>query len=177
VEEYLATQSRRFGQVIVDGRQDEVDCTAIKRFQARYQLPEPVGYADPVTAQVAKRLAATDPAACAPRSDEATVCVDRTNQTLWVQRDGAVVLPPTVVRAGATLPLGWYTVEQRRTVENTAGTRFSYWQRFTDDAGFHAARASLYSGAGPASVALLERDAVALFGLTETGTPVHVFGA
>ena len=39
------------------GRQDEVDCAAIKRFQTTFQLANPVGYADPATTDVAKRLA------------------------------------------------------------------------------------------------------------------------
>ncbi len=184
VEAYLATQVARFGQVTADGQQDDIDCVAITRFQSWAQIPNQNGYADAVTTDVARRLAATRPAACQAPSTRTTVCVDLTHQTLWVMKNGRPAIGPTVVRSGRKgleTPTGWYTVDEKKvdTVSTEYRTRLPHWQSFYRDFGFHATEVPMYSTGVPGShgcINLLPGDARALYGLTAVGTAVHVFG-
>jgi hypothetical protein len=179
VENYLQTQTARFGQVIVDAQQDAVDCLAIKKFQTWLQLPTATGFADEQTAELADRLAKSSPAACHADASTTTVCVDLTDQTLWVMRDGSVVFTPTVVRSGA--PAGDFTISEKKQVKvlSQAGAPLPYWEGFATDAGIYSTSTPLYGTAETGltgDVNLLGRDAQSLYGLTRVGTPVHVFG-
>lgn len=183
VETYLASQAGRFGQVTVDGQQDDIDCVAIRRLQSWAQLPNKNGYADQVTTDVARRLAATRPATCQAPAARTTVCVDLTHETLWLMKGGTVVIPPTVIRSGAKglqTPTGWHKVGAKvGAVSASYGSRLPYWQGFHHDFGLHATEVPMYSTGATGSrgcINLLPRDAEALYSLTEVGTPVHVFG-
>jgi lipoprotein-anchoring transpeptidase ErfK/SrfK len=184
VENYLQTQTTRFGQVIVDAKQDSVDCVAIKKFQTSVGLAVATGFADEQTAEVADRLARSAPASCHAAVSATTVCVDLTHQTLWVTRGGSVIFSPTVIRSGAkglVTPSGDFAVIEKKqvTISSEYGTPLPYWERFYADFGIHATNASLYGTADPGShgcVNMLSSDAQKLYSLTRVGTPVHVFG-
>ncbi|MGH3656888.1 MAG: L,D-transpeptidase family protein [Micromonosporaceae bacterium] len=180
VETHLAAIGG-FGPVTVDGEQSAEDCAAIKKFQRRYGITPSKGKAGPTTAYVARRLAATKLDTCKPKA-KLTVCVDLTHQTMWVVRDGDVVLGPTPVRTGRpgyATPAGHYkiTEKKQRTISSYYDVALPYWQRFVGDIGFHQTPSYLHSEPGShGCVNLLPRDAVALWKLTSVGTKVHSFG-
>jgi hypothetical protein len=183
VEKFIATQPQ-FGAVTVDGKQSAADCAAIKKFQARYGVQPVAGYAGPVSGKVAKRLGAVAEDKCSVKGPK-TVCVDLTSQTMWVVADGEVVLGPTTIRtgrAGMATPAGFYSIREKKkhTISTIYDVALPYWQRFHGGMGFHATPTYLYDGGSPGShgcINLLRRDAIALFGLTERGTLVHIFGS
>jgi len=182
VERYLAAHPQ-FGKVTVDGKQDPTDCAAIKKFQSRYGVRPAVGLAGPVSGRVATRLSKAALNRCQAGSGT-TVCLDLTSQTMWVVRNGAVVLGPTPIRtgrAGLATPAGHFQIgnKKRQTISTIYKVPLPYWQQFNADMGFHQTPSYLYEGDSPGShgcVNLLRRDAIALYGLTKVGTPVHIFG-
>ena len=179
--ERLLAQLGDYGTVTVDGYQSPEDCAAIKKFQERFGIRPVAGKAGPATLDVANRLVNTDLNACDAGSGT-TVCVDLTHQTMWVVRDGDVVLGPTPVRtgrAGLTTPAGHFTITEKKkhTVSSYYDAPLPYWQRFVADIGFHETPSYLYEGPGShGCVNLLPSDAVALWDLTSVGTAVHTFG-
>ncbi|TQS43201.1 L,D-transpeptidase [Cryptosporangium phraense] len=185
VEQYLATQTAKFGQVTMDATQDGTDCAAIRKFQTAVALPTVTGFADDATAEIADRLYGSSPASCQADATTTTVCVDLTRQTLWVMRTGSVVFAPVVVRTGGKglkTPVGQFEISEKKTLTTSSeyGTKLPYWERFYQDFGLHAADTSFYSdesaGGSHGCVNLLASDAKAVYGLTEVGTQVHVFG-
>jgi lipoprotein-anchoring transpeptidase ErfK/SrfK len=186
VEKYLQTQTARFGKVTVDATQDASDCSAIKAFQTWLQLPASsvTGFADEQTAEIADRLANSKPASCQASASATTVCVDLTDQTLWVMRGGSIVFQPTVIRSGAkseATPAGSFQITEKKqvTISTEYGTPLPYWERFYADFGIHATDTSLYAATAPGShgcVNLLKRDAQQLYAVTRVGSSVHVFG-
>lgn len=172
-----------FGPITVDGKQSAADCAAIKKFQQRYGIRPVEGRAGPTTADVAKRLAATDTAKC--RAGEGTTfCVDLTLQTVWAMRDGKVVMKPTVTRTGMgggyQTPAGTFTINYRNIKEwsNPYEVWLPYWQHFTQGMGFHETTTYLHNkGIGShGCVNMLPVDARRLWELGRVGTRVHLFG-
>ncbi len=183
VEAYLATRTALFGKVTADAKQSAADCTAIAAFQRWAQVPSQTGFADTTTGFLARQLASVKFDQCGAPGDRTTVCVDLTNQVMWVVRSGRVILGPTTARSGRPgqlTPTGQFKITQKKvsTISSEYGTPLPYWERFVDDIGFHQADTPMYA-AIPGSfgcINLLERDAKALYGLTEIGTTVKVFG-
>ena len=182
VETYLARLGG-FGAVTVDGRQSAADCAAIKRFQRRYDIRPAQGRAGPTTADVARRLASSNPAKCRAGSGT-TFCVDLTLQTVWAMRGGKVVLPPTVTRTGMAggyqTPAGNFKVNYRNVKEwsNPYEVWLPYWQHFTRGMGFHQTTTYLHdkSIGSHGCVNLLPSDARKLWELGKVGTQVRLFG-
>jgi lipoprotein-anchoring transpeptidase ErfK/SrfK len=182
LERYLATNAQ-YGPVTVDGRQDAADCAAIRKFQSRYGIRPANGVAGPLTTRVATRLGRAALGRC-KTGPALIICVDLTSQTMWVVKNGEVVLGPTVIRtgrAGLATPAGHYRIADRgrRYLSKEFKVILPYWQRFNGGMGFHETTTYLHDGDSPGShgcVNLLHRDAVALWGLTGHGTPVHIFG-
>ena len=184
VEKYLATHTQ-FGTVQVDGKQDAADCAVIKKFQRRYGIIPAAGYAGPLTGRVVARLTSAHARMGQCNTGPGlSVCVDLTSQTTWVVRDEDVVFGPTTIRtgrAGLATPDGEFKIsdKKRRTVSSIFHVVLPYWQRFNADMGFHSTPSYLYEGDSPGShgcINLLSQDAKTLFGITKTGTPVHIFG-
>src|SRR5687768_16448229 len=94
-----------YGKLSADGHQSDSDCAAIKKFQTRFGLRPIDGVPGGATLNVAKRLQASDPSRCGA-GPELTACVDLTNQTTWLMRDGNVIHGPTVTRTGYDHPDG-----------------------------------------------------------------------
>ncbi|MFI5958459.1 L,D-transpeptidase [Cryptosporangium sp. NPDC051539] len=185
VEQYLATQPARFGQVTMDATQDATDCAAIKKFQTAVALPTVTGFADDATAEIADRLYGSAAGSCQADATATTVCVDLSRQTLWVMRGGSVVFAPVVVRTGGKglkTPVGKFEISEKKTLTTSSeyGTKLPYWERFYQDFGLHATDASFYtdekSGGSHGCVNLLAGDAKSVYDLTEVGSEVHVFG-
>jgi lipoprotein-anchoring transpeptidase ErfK/SrfK len=182
VEGYLATRTAEFGAVTVDGRNSAGDCVAIRAFQTWAGMQGASGIADSTTGSVARRLTAAAPGHCHAGA-AMTVCVNLSQQILWVQRSGVITFGPVPIRtgrAGEATPPGTYAITEKKadTTSSEFGTKLPFWQRFYRDYGFHAAETYLYADI-PGShgcVNLLLRDAKALFGLTGTGTAVRIFG-
>jgi lipoprotein-anchoring transpeptidase ErfK/SrfK len=183
VEKYLAAHPE-YGKVTVDGKQSDADCAAIAKFQQRFGVQPAHGYSGPVTGSVATRLGAAALGSCTP-TDHLAVCIDLTSQTMWVLKDGVRILGPTVVRTGRkglTTPAGHWRVQNKK--RDTISTEFKgvhlpYWQRIVGAMGFHETPSYIYEADSPGShgcVNLLRADAAALFGITEVGTEVHIFG-
>jgi hypothetical protein len=183
VEDYLSVVDRRFGAVSADNRQSPGDCLAIKQFQTWAQLPNPSGFADLRTADVAGRLAVVDTTSCQAQSGQTTICVDLTRQIVWGMQRGSITFRPVPARTGRKgldTPIGRYTISEKkvRTVSTEYGTSLPYWEGFYRDFGFHGAETSLYSDDGShGCVTLILRDARSLFGYTKVGTVVRVFGS
>jgi lipoprotein-anchoring transpeptidase ErfK/SrfK len=180
VERYLAAHAATYGAVRVDGRQSAADCKAVKRFQARFGISPVSGLAGPTTKAVAQRLTKAAVSRC--RSGT-RVCVDLTSQTFWMVRSGKIVLGPTTIRTGRAggyrTPTGTFRIgaKKRMTRSSYYGTKMPYWEHFYRDMGFHETPSYLYQGPGShGCVNLLRRDAISLFSLTKTGTPVSIFG-
>lgn len=181
VEGYLARLGG-FGPVTVDGKQSAADCAAIKKFQQRYGISPAAGYAGPTTAGVARRLASTRTADCQP-GPGTTICVNLTLQTMWVIRDGKVVLGPTVTRTGMA---GFATVTGTYAINDTNLREWSvpykvwlpYWQHFFDGMGFHETTTYLHNASigSHGCVNLLHVDAQKLWDLAGEGTRVYLFG-
>lgn len=171
-----------FGTITVDGKQSAADCAAIKKFQQRYGISPAAGRAGPTTADVAKRLAATDTRRCKGGSGT-TFCLDLTHQTVWAMKGGKVVLKPTVTRTGMSgfaTPTGVYTVQNRALKEwsNPYEVWLPYWQRFNGGIGFHETTTYIHvkSIGSHGCANLLPSDARAFWKLGKIGTRVHVFG-
>lgn len=181
VETYLARLGG-FGTVTVDGKQSAADCTAIKKFQQRYGISPAEGKAGPTTADVARRLADTRTGQCQTGSGT-TVCVNLTLQTMWVIRDGSVVMVPTVTRTGMrgfATPAGTFTIIRKNIKEWSVpyDVWLPYWQQFYGGMGFHETTTYIHdmSIGSHGCVNLLHADAVKLWGLTGVGTRVSFSG-
>jgi L,D-transpeptidase catalytic domain len=185
VETALA-QIGAYGPVTVDGHQSAADCLAIKKFQQRFGISPANGKAGTTTAGVARRIAVSMTAAELARCGAGaglTACVDLTQQTVWVVREGAVVFGPTVTRtgmAGFRTPAGTYRITFRNIKEWSDKYKvwLPYWQHFTLGMGFHATTTYIHnmSIGSHGCVNLLAGDARAMWGLINYGTTVRVFG-
>lgn len=176
-----------FGPITADGVQTDADCAAIKKFQKRFVLQSQDGVAGPATHNVAKRLAASDPAKC-NAGPELTACIDLTNQTTWLMQGGKVIHGPTVTRTGfnhpdghgAPTPSGNYKIIERQTKNwtETFKVYLNYWQRIMGNNGFHETTSNIHdmSAGSHGCVNLLKEDAVAYWNTLKMGTPVRIFG-
>lgn len=175
-----------YRDVSVDGRQSPSDCVVIRRFQQRFGIEPANGNADATTADVAGRIAASSTrrglARCGATSG-VTACVDLSSQTMWVVRDGALVLGPTVVRTGFrgyTTPAGTYRINKREPREWSEPYRvwLPYWQRFVGGIGFHESTTYLHDAArgSHGCVNLLHGDAAETWNALRMGAVVRVFG-
>jgi peptidoglycan hydrolase-like protein with peptidoglycan-binding domain len=170
------------GQVTVDGIQSAADCAAIKKFQQRYGISPAAGRAGPTTADVARRIASTRTDKCKTGSGT-TICVDLTQQTVWVIRSGQVVMKPTVIRSGMSgyaTPTGTYNIGWKNIREwsNPYEVWMPYWQQFTGGIGFHETVSYIHekSIGSHGCVNLLPADARTLWDLGKVGTRVYVSG-
>jgi peptidoglycan hydrolase-like protein with peptidoglycan-binding domain len=175
-----------YRDVRVDGQQSPSDCAVIRRFQQRFGIEPANGNADATTADVSGRIAASSTrrglARCGATSG-VTACVDLSSQTMWVVRDGALVLGPTVVRTGFrgyTTPAGTYRINKREPREWSEPYQvwLPYWQRFVGGIGFHESTTYLHDAArgSHGCVNLLHGDAVETWNELHMGAAVRVFG-
>jgi lipoprotein-anchoring transpeptidase ErfK/SrfK len=172
-----------FGSVTVDGKQSAADCAAIKRFQSRYGIRPVAGLAGPTTYGVARRLAGTKTSNCRAKKSGTTICVDLTRQTVYVMRDGKVLVKPTVTRTGMKgyrTPTGTFKINKRTKKEwsNPYKVWMPYWQRFVGGVGLHQTTTYLHDAwrGSHGCVNLLGADAKKLYGIGRIGTTVKVYG-
>ena len=177
------TKLSGYGLVIVDGKQSVADCKAIKRFQRRFEISPADGRADATTADLARRLALTDPAKCKAKGRGTTTCVDLTHQTAYVIRNGKVVLGPTVTRTGMpgfATPAGTFHILNRNISEWSKPYKvwLPYWQRFFEGMGFHETTTYIheYAVGSHGCVNLLHADVTKLWDLIGLGSTVHIYG-
>jgi lipoprotein-anchoring transpeptidase ErfK/SrfK len=182
VEGYLARLGG-YGTVTVDGKQSAADCAAITKFQQRFGIKPVSGAADATTEDVARRLVATDTAACGAKKSGIEFCVDLTHQTTWVMKDGKVYRAPTITRTGKKgyrTPSGTFTINKRTRKEwsDPYHVWLPYWQRFVGGRGFHQTTTYIHdkSIGSHGCVNLLPSDAAAYFAIGQTGMTVKVFG-
>jgi hypothetical protein len=171
-----------WGPVTVDGVQSAADCTAIKKFQQRYGISPANGRAGDTTSSVAKRLAATDPAACKAGSG-IVACVDLTHQTTYLMKDGKLYYGPTVTRTGMSgfaTPAGWFSIFDRadKHWSNPYKVWLPYWQQFYNGDGFHQTTTYIHNmGIGShGCVNLLPADAKKYYSTLKYGSKVHLYG-
>jgi len=171
-----------FGKVKVDGRQSAADCAAIKKFQKRYGIVPPAGRAGPTTLNVSTRLAKTNPKACGKRK-ATTICINLTQQTIWVMRAGKVVRKPTVTRTGMKgfrTPAGTFKINRRNIKEWSDPYKvwMPYWQHFYGGMGLHQTTTYLHNmpGGSHGCINLLPVDAKGFWKLGKIGMRVHTFG-
>ena len=172
-----------FGSVTVDGRQSAADCAAIKKFQSRYGIKPVAGLAGPTTYSVSKRLASTKTSSCKARSSGTTICVDLTQQTVYVMKNGKVSVKPTVTRTGMRghrTPTGTFKINKRTKKEwsNPYKVWMPYWQRFVGGVGLHQTTTYLHDGwrGSHGCINLLQADAQQLYGIGKIGMTVKVYG-
>jgi len=172
-----------FGPVTVNGRQSAADCKAIKKFQSRYGIKPVAGLAGPTTYSVSRRLANTKTSKCKAKKSGTTICVDLTQQTVYVMKNGKVSVKPTVTRTGMKghrTPTGTYKINKRTTKEwsNPYHVWMPYWQRFVGGVGLHQTTTYLHDGwrGSHGCVNLLGSDAKKLYGIGKIGTTVKVYG-
>ena len=172
-----------YGTVSVNGKQSAADCSAIKKFQARFGIRPAAGLAGPTTYAVAKRLANTKTSACKASSGKVTVCVDLTNQTVFVKKGSTVTVKPTVTRTGMKghrTRTGTFKVWQRAKKEYSEPYKvwMPYWQRFDRGIGLHQTTTYLHDTwrGSHGCVNLLPSDAKSLYGKLKMGTTVKVYG-
>ncbi|MGW0432340.1 L,D-transpeptidase family protein [Micromonospora sp. NPDC003197] len=180
VETYLAKLGG-FGRIKVDGKQSIEDCSAIKKFQKRYDIRPAEGRAGPLTLDVARRLASTNTAKCKTGTGT-TFCIDLTLQTVWAMQGSKVIMKPTVTRTGMkdfATPPGTYKINFRNIKEwsDPYEVWMPYWQHFTQGMGFHEATTYLHNPVGShGCINMLPADAKTLWSLGKVGTRVHAFG-
>jgi peptidoglycan hydrolase-like protein with peptidoglycan-binding domain len=171
-----------WGRVTVDGVQSPEDCAAIKKFQQRYGISPANGRAGDTTNSVAKRLAATDPAACQAGTG-LVACVDLTHQTTYLMKGGKLIWGPTVTRTGMSgfaTPSGWFNVFSR--ADKHWSTPYEvwlpYWQEFYKGDGFHQTTTYIHDmGIGShGCVNLLPVDARKYYSTLTSGSKVHLYG-
>jgi lipoprotein-anchoring transpeptidase ErfK/SrfK len=181
VEQALA-QIGNYGHIGMDAVPSAQDCATIIAFQTRMGIEPANGQSDATTADVAQRIAATDPSQC-PYSDVPQACVDLTHQTFYITNQGTVVLGPTVTRTGKpgyATPSGDFRIMGRSLSEWS--TPFSvwlpYWQNFYMGDGLHETTTYIHNMpvGSHGCVNLLHQDAVAAYGLLTTGSVVHLYG-
>lgn len=176
-----------YGKLAADGEQSEADCAAIKKFQSRFGLRPVDGVPGPATYNVAKRIQASDPAKC-NAGQELTACIDLTNQTTYLMKDGKVIYGPTVTRTGydhpdgkgAPTPAGSFRIIERQRSNWTESFEvyLHYWQRIMGNNGFHQTTTYIHdmSLGSHGCVNLLKADAIKYWETLKVGTPVKVFG-
>lgn len=159
------------------------DCAGVTRFQQRFGIRPAGGQADATTYDVAKRLAATDPAACKAKPAGITFCVDLTHQTTWVMKNGTVLVAPTIARTGKKgyrTPAGTFSINKRTKKEwsDPYHVWLPYWQRFVGGRGFHQTTTYIHDKwrGSHGCVNLLPQDAKTYYGLGKLGATVKVFG-
>ncbi|MET3423939.1 lipoprotein-anchoring transpeptidase ErfK/SrfK [Actinoplanes tereljensis] len=172
-----------YGTLTVDGKQSATDCAAIKKFQTRFGIKPASGLAGPTTNDVAKRLAASNTAACKAKKTGLTFCVDLTHQTTWVMKDGKVLVKPTVTRTGMNnyeTPAGTFKINKRTKKEwsDPYHVWLPYWQRFIGGRGFHQTTTYIHDmwRGSHGCVNLLPQDATKYYSLGKIGSTVKVFG-
>ncbi|MFI1988831.1 L,D-transpeptidase family protein [Actinoplanes sp. NPDC020271] len=182
VETYLKKLGG-YGTVTVDGKQSAADCAAIKKFQKRFGIQPAQGLAGATTFDVAKRLAATKTAACKAGKKGVTFCVDLTNQTTWVMKDGKVYVKPTITRTGMKnyrTPAGTFKINKRTRKEwsDPYHVWLPYWQRFIGGRGFHQTTTYIHDKwrGSHGCVNLLQQDAAKYYSIGKIGSTVKVFG-
>lgn len=175
--------STEYGEVTVDGQQSAPECATIAAFQERTGIEPADGRADALTAAVAARLA--DPALddCEAAKHGRTVCVDLTNQLLWVVEDGELLVEPIVVRTGKpgyASTTGTFTINHRTKKEWSEPYEvwLPYFQHYYAGEGLHEATSYLHDpdGGSHGCVNLLPSDAKRLYGLLDYGDTIEVFG-
>ncbi len=171
-----------FGPVQVDGKQSELDCAAIKKFQIRYGLRPSDGVAGPATGGVAKRLMDSDPSQC-NAGPGIYACVDLTHQTTWLMKDGQVYYGPTVTRtgfAGHATRAGSFKIQWRNIKDwsEPYSVWLPYWQAVDGGNGFHETTTYIHNMAigSHGCINLLHDDAVEYWNELKVGSPVNVFG-
>ncbi|MET0423556.1 MAG: L,D-transpeptidase family protein [Actinoplanes sp.] len=182
VETYLK-KIGGFGAVTVDGKQSAADCTAIKKFQQRFGIKPAQGLAGPTTFDVAQRLASTNTAACKAKKTGLTFCINLTQQTTWVMKNGKVHLKPTITRTGMKgyrTPAGTFKINKRTKKEwsDPYEVWLPYWQRFIGGRGFHETTTYIHDKwrGSHGCVNLLNADAKAYYSLGKIGSTVKVIG-
>jgi peptidoglycan hydrolase-like protein with peptidoglycan-binding domain len=172
----------QWGPVTVDGVQSAQDCAAIKKFQQRFGILPANGRAGDTTDSVAKRLAATDTAACQAGAG-LVACVDLTHQTTYLMKDGKLFWGPTVTRTGMSgfaTPSGWFTIFER--ADKHWSTPYKVWlpswQQFYNGDGFHQTTTYIHNmGIGShGCVNLLPVDAKKYYSTLKIGSKVHLYG-
>jgi hypothetical protein len=168
-----------------DGVASVADCLAVQKFQTRYGIQPNGGLAGPTTYSVATRLHNANVKGCPAPAHGRKVCVDLSDQVMWVLEGSKRIYGPTPVRTGRkglTTPSGDFHIGDKKvdTISTIFHVHLPYWERFYRDMGFHQTTTYLYDSAIPGShgcINLLPADATALFALTTAGTtPVHIFG-
>ncbi|WP_436536701.1 L,D-transpeptidase family protein [Actinoplanes sp. HUAS TT8] len=182
VETYLK-KIGGYGTITVDGKQSAADCAAIIKFQKRFGIQPAQGLAGPTTVDVAKRLAASSVSRCKANKKGLTFCVDLTNQTTWVMKDGKVYLKPTVTRTGMDryeTPAGTFKINKRTRKEwsDPYHVWLPYWQRFIGGRGFHQTTTYIHDKwrGSHGCVNLLQQDAAKYYSIGKIGSTVKVFG-
>jgi lipoprotein-anchoring transpeptidase ErfK/SrfK len=172
-----------YGTVSVDGKQSPKDCAAIKKFQVRFGIKPAAGLAGPTTYGVAKRLAATKTSKCKAKKSGYTFCVDLTNQTTWVMKNGKVYAKPTVTRTGMKgyrTPSGTFKINKRTKKEwsDPYEVWLPYWQRFIGGRGFHQTTTYIHDAwrGSHGCVNLLPADAQKYYKIGKIGMTVKVIG-
>jgi len=181
--ETLINKIGLFGKTKVDGKQSAADCKIIIKFQKRYGIQPAAGLAGPTTWDVAKRLAATKVAACKPKKSGYTFCVNLTQQTSWVMKNGKQFAAPTVVRSGMKnyrTPAGTYKINKRTKKEwsDPYEVWLPYWQRFQGGKGFHQTTTYIHDKwrGSHGCVNLLPNDARTYWNVGKIGTTVKLIG-
>ncbi|MCO8269895.1 L,D-transpeptidase family protein [Actinoplanes sp. TRM 88003] len=172
-----------FGKTKVDGKQSAADCKIIIKFQKRYGILPAAGLAGPTTHDVAKRLASTKVAACKPKKSGYTFCVNLTQQTSWIMKNGKQFAAPTVVRTGMKnyrTPSGTYKINKRTKKEwsDPYEVWLPYWQRFQGGKGFHQTTTYIHDKwrGSHGCVNLLQSDARTYWNVGKIGMTVKLIG-
>jgi lipoprotein-anchoring transpeptidase ErfK/SrfK len=171
-----------WGKVVADGKQSDADCAVIKKFQSRFGISPANGRAGSLTVSVARRISNSDPGRCGAGAG-ITACIDLSNQTTWIMRDGQVIAGPTVTRTGMNgyeTPEGTYKINEKalKSWSNDWDVWLPYWQRIVRGIGYHQTTTYIHNGGigSHGCVNLLPADAVKFYETLKTGNAVKIFG-
>jgi lipoprotein-anchoring transpeptidase ErfK/SrfK len=181
--EWWLNQIGGYGKLSYDGKQSPSDCAAIKKFQQRFGIQPAQGLAGPTTYDVARRLGRTKVSACNAKKSGITFCVNLTEQTSWIMKNGKKLTNPTVVRSGMKgyrTPAGTYKINKRTKKEwsDPYEVWLPYWQRFKGGMGFHQTTTYIHDKwrGSHGCVNLLPQDAKYYYSVGKIGMTVKTFG-
>jgi hypothetical protein len=192
-------QAEKYLGLTVNGTNSATDCAKIKAFQVDNGIKPAAGYAGPTTFKVMTRKTAARSRASSCPAYNRVVCVDMTNQMMWISENGKRVWGPYATRTGRN---GFETrVTQNRggfcPSKASRGTAdyckvysrdrhgwsyiwdvpMEYAMYFDGSEAFHVSTRYIYQDLGSGGcVHILPNKAEYLWNKMQNGTKVYVFG-
>jgi L,D-transpeptidase catalytic domain len=191
--------AEKYLKLTVNGTASQNDCDKIAAFQRDNGIKPAAGYAGPTTYKVMKRKTAARARAGNCPAYNRVVCVDMTNQMMWISENGERVWGPYAARTGrngyetrVTQNRGGYcpswkstgTLDYCKVYHRNMNAWSTIWDVpmkyamfFDGGQAFHVSTRYIYDEPGSGGcVHILPNKADYLWNTMQNGTKVYVFG-